>query len=238
MLSIVIPTYNEEKYIRGSLESLKKLTLPHEIVITDDKSTDKTVEIAQGYGVKVLVPEKKHRSIAENRNTGAKATIGEFLVFMDCDSRIMNPDAFFAHALNRFKNEPELVALAAPLQVLPEQATRTDNFVYVFFNGISQFKNNTLHIGEASGKFQIIRRSAFEKINGFREDLIAGEDGDIFYRLSKVGQTRYDPKLTIFHSGRRAHKIGWPKLLSIWMWERFHAAVFNRSSAKEWVDIR
>jgi len=64
-------------------------------------------------------------------------------------------------------------------------------------------------MGEAPGRFQMMRRSAFEKVKGYREDLITREDGDMFARLSKVGRTLYDSKLEVFHSGRRAHAIGW-----------------------------
>ena len=46
MISIIIPTYNEEKYIGFTLEKLKPLTLPHEIIVTDDKSLDATFSIA------------------------------------------------------------------------------------------------------------------------------------------------------------------------------------------------
>ena len=64
MISIIIPTYNEEKIIGKTLSELKaKLTLPHEIIVTDDKSKDRTAEIARAYADQVLVPEKKHQPL-------------------------------------------------------------------------------------------------------------------------------------------------------------------------------
>ena len=85
-----------------------------------------------------------------------------------------------------------------------------------------------------AGRFQMMRRSAFDKVNGYREDLITREDGDMFSRLSKIGRTMYDPKLEVFHSGRRAHAIGWPKLLSIWIIETFWVAAFGTTRSKNW----
>ena len=50
MISIIIPTYNEEKYIGKSLKCFReKMTIPHEVIVCDDKSTDKTIEMAQPY---------------------------------------------------------------------------------------------------------------------------------------------------------------------------------------------
>ncbi|MCX6715707.1 MAG: glycosyltransferase [Candidatus Taylorbacteria bacterium] len=239
MISIIIPTYNEEKFIGKTLSDLKeKLTLPHEIIITDDKSLDSTVEIARRYVNKVLVPEKKHISIAANRNEGASHASGEFFVFMDSDSTIADPNRFFTEALSRFEKDPNLVALTGRIGVWKELETTGDRIVYSIFNLVHHIKNNWLHVGEASGKFQMMRRRAFEKVGGYREDLITREDADMFIRLAKIGRTYYDHSLVILHTGRRAHRIGWPKLLYIWMLETFWVAAFNKSRVSEWKDVR
>ncbi len=238
MISIIIPTYNEEKLIGQCLSRLKLLTLPNEIIVTDDKSTDNTVAIAKTYTDKVLCPTAKHATIAQNRNAGARTAIGDILVFMDVQSYIKDPDQFFTRALENFKNNPKLVALTGVLWVLPELETRTDRIVYTIFNWVHRFKNNVMHSGEASGKFQMIRRESFEKVGGFREDLVTSEDGDMFSRLSKIGRTLCDPELVIFHPERRAHALGWPRLLWIWMTERLWFTLFNKSISKEWKAIR
>jgi glycosyltransferase involved in cell wall biosynthesis len=234
MLSIVIPTYNEKDAIEGCLAQFKSLTLPHEIVVTDDKSTDNTVEIAKKYANIVLEPESKHISISANRNDGVRHSNGDVLVFIDADSRIKEPQAFFTRALKDFERNPQLVALTGSLHVSPELETFGDKIVYAIFNVVHRVKNNVLHMGEAPGRFQMMRRSAFDKVNGYREDLVTREDGDMFARLSKIGRTMCDHKLQVFHSGRRAHAIGWPKLLTIWMVETFWVAVFGTTRSKNW----
>lgn len=239
MLSIIIPTYNEKNYIEKTLDLFKnKLTLPKEIIVSDDKSLDRTVEIARKYADIVLEPKKKHISIAANRNEGAKKAKGDFLVFIDSSVLVNDPDEFFKQALQNFAKDPNLVGLTGKLNVIPELETFGDRVVYPVFNLVHHIKNNILHVGEAPGKFQMIRRDAFEKLHGFREDLITGEDGDMFYRLSRIGRTMYDPRLEVFHSGRRAHAIGWPKLLSIWMFERVRIFLFDKTDLAEWKGVR
>jgi len=238
MISIIIPTYNEEKYIEKTLAQLKKLTLPHEIIVTDDRSADSTVAIAKKYADQVLCPPQKHSTIAANRNAGAAVARGDFLVFIDGDSYIAEPDSFFTEALETFSSRPNLVGLTVALRALPELETPIDRIVFASFNLVHRLKNNVLHVGEAIGKFQMIRREAFDKIGGFRSDLVTREDGDMFYRLSKIGQTYCDPKLTVFHTARRAHAFGWPKLLWIWTINTFWFAAFGSVITKVWKPVR
>jgi glycosyltransferase involved in cell wall biosynthesis len=234
MISIIIPTYNEEKYLGKTLENLKLLTLSHEIIISDDKSTDDTVILARKYTDKVLVPDSKHVTIGANRNAGIKIATGDMVVFMDSSCMVKNPDTFFSLALEHFKNNPKLVGLTGPLAIYPETERWSDRLMYIGFNATTRIKNNFLHMGEAPGKFQMVRKSALNQINGFREDLVTGEDADLFSRLSKIGRTLYDPRLTVYHSGRRAHALGWHRILTTWMIDRLWLTFVGRSKSKDW----
>ncbi len=104
MISIIIPTKNEESVIEKTLTSLKNnLSLPHEIIVTDGASTDKTVEIAKKYADKVVEhagPERQ--TIAAGRNAGAAVAAGDFLAFMDADCSVTHSGEFFATALEDF----------------------------------------------------------------------------------------------------------------------------------------
>ncbi len=256
MISVIIPTYNEEKAIGDTIKRLvagfsadaasPKPAIPYEIIITDDKSTDNTVAVARTAAAEsgaqnlviILAHETKHATIAQNRNAGAKIARGDLLVFMDSDCVIENMNESLTHAISLFEKDPKLVALTGKLGVLPEFETWGDRVVYFFFNLVHFFKNNIFHTGEASGKFQMITHNAFLKVNGYREDLVTREDADMFWRLLKVGRTYYDSSIIVRHTGRRAHKLGWPKLLSIWMIETFWVMIFNKSRVKIWKDIR
>ena len=238
MISIIIPTYKEEKYILEAISQFNNLTIPHEIIVTDDCSPDKTIEIARSTNAIVIEAKQKHSTIAANRNTGAKSAKGEFLVFLDSDSRIMDPNNFFKHAIDRFSQDQKLVAITGSFWVTRDKATLMDIFVYSIFNIVHRIKNNVIHTGEAPGKFQMIRKEAFFTINGYREDLVSREDADIFQRLNKIGCTFADKELIVYHSGRRSRALGWPKLLWIWMRDSFAVATRGVSSSKEWTAMR
>lgn len=240
MISIIIPTLQEEKYLENTLKSLKtKLTLPHEIIVSDGKSTDRTVEIAKKYADKVLEYSGIERqTIAQGRNAGAKAATGDYLVFIDADCDIQNPDEFFNFAINKFNNDYKIVALTSRLIVGKKWSTFADTFFSNVLSFAYMIINNFLQIGIAWGEFEMIRKDAFFKINAYKEHLTSGEDGDLFNRLSKIGKTRLYWNMTVTHTGRRVHKLGWPYLLSIWWMNALWLKIKNKSIVKEWKVIR
>ena len=72
----------------------------------------------------------------------------------------------------------------------------------------------------------------------FGADLVTVEDADMFRRLSTIGKTMIDPDLVVLHTGRRAHQLGWPRLIFMWLVNSFFVCVYNRSFTKEWRVIR
>ena len=244
-ISIIIPVRNEEDYISDALGQFFIDPIAGEIIVTDDGSTDRTREIAESYGVIFLdhtvehhlakrFPHLERSTIGANRNFGARNATGEFLLFIDAETRIENCKDFITRSLKHFHNDPELVALTGALWVIPELETWGDRLVYTVFNWVHRLKNNWLGAGEASGKFQMIRRTAFDKVGGYREDLVTREDGDMFARLSRIGTTLCDPKLCVLYSGRRAHTVGWPRLLATWMLESLSFAFRGRAISTNW----
>lgn len=239
MISIIIPTLNEESVIEKTLKSLQRLSLPHKVIITDGKSKDRTIEIARGLGATVVeYTGTARQTIAEGRNDGAKAAEGEFVAFMDADCIIREPDAFFGKILEHFKRDPRLVAVNVAIRVLPEYETLADKLVFSGFNLYLKLMNNILHLGMSAGEFQMIRKEVFDRLGGYNPKLVASEDVDLFARLSKIGRVRCEPGLTIYHTGRRAHKIGWPKLLSLWIGNSISMMIRRKAIVKEWEPIR
>lgn len=85
-ISIVIPTYNEESNIAKCLRSIFDQNYPKkliEVIVVDDKSTDKTVEVVQKFPVKVMYSGKKHAEIS--KMIGFKKATGEYAVYLDAD---------------------------------------------------------------------------------------------------------------------------------------------------------
>jgi glycosyltransferase involved in cell wall biosynthesis len=241
MISFIIPTLEEEKVIEKILKNLKEITaFEYEIIVSDGGSKDKTVEIAKKYGVKVVENTSGERqNIGIGRNEGAKVATGDFLVFLDADVYVPQPNEFFKHALQDFKDTPNLLGLSGWVRVFPEMETWGDYFGYVIVSDwMFYIQNNILHHGATCGEFQMMRADIFKKLGGYKQSLTVAEDRDLFYRISKIGLTKTDPKLLIYHTGRRPHAIGWPRLLWEWSTNSFHATVFDKAHSEEWKVIR
>ena len=84
----------------------------------------------------------------------------------------------------------------------------------------------------------MIRKDAFDRLGGYNGRLAASEDIELFSRLAKAGHVRYEKGLVIYHTGRRAHKIGWLRLLSLWFLNSVFMVVKGRAFVKEWEPIR
>ncbi|MFA5744798.1 MAG: glycosyltransferase [Candidatus Paceibacterota bacterium] len=239
MLSIVIPTREEEKIIAQTISQFRdKLLIPHEIIVSDGKSKDRTAEIARGLADKTIVFEGSKHTAGIGRNDGAKVAIGDYIAFVDSGVEIPDPNTFFERALAHFKNNPEIVGITGPQRAAPNIETWADRFSFGFSNAAIRFKNNVLHDGEALGKFMLVPRPTFEKIGGFRNDLATCEDSDFFYRLSRIGRTVFDPSLMIYHGARRAHTLGWMRLWWIWVTNVTSFALFNKAIADDWTPVR
>jgi GT2 family glycosyltransferase len=84
----------------------------------------------------------------------------------------------------------------------------------------------------------MVRAQSFKKIGGYNEKLVVAEDNDLFLRLSKIGKVKKIWNLKVYHTGRRAHQIGWLKLLFEWLTNYFSVLIFKKSISKKWKEIR
>lgn len=241
MISFIIPTLQEEKVIEKILKNLREIrNFEYEIIVSDGGSKDRTLEIAKRLADKVVESQPGHRqTIGEGRNMGAAIAKGEFFVFLDADVTIFEPDKFFKRALGHFGKDPKLVGLGGWVRVLPEMETLADRICYgVLANWSFTIHNNILKVGGNCGEFGVIKDDVFKKLGGFNQKLKAAEDMDLFHRLAKVGHVHTDSGLVFYHTGRRPHKIGWPKLLYSWIKEYIYLNLFNKSASEEWKVIR
>jgi glycosyltransferase involved in cell wall biosynthesis len=90
VISFVVPAHNEERLIGATIDSIhtaaRELALPYELIVVDDASTDSTASVAREKGARVV--PCAHRQIARVRNTGARASTGDILIFVDADTII------------------------------------------------------------------------------------------------------------------------------------------------------
>lgn len=236
MISIIVPTLNEEKIIEKMLTALKDFTsMEHEVIVADGFSTDGTISIAEKYADKVVVHDGKTRqTIGLGRNSGADVAKGEYLVFLDADVFVPDINTFFPKVVSIFENNPKLLALTVDLKTLPDYEKLSDKISWYIISRFHQFMNNFLHLGSSSGEFQMFRKDAFQKVGGYSKDLVFGEDAEIFYRLSKIGQTRLEPKLSVMHTSRRAHNMGWHRLWALYTVNCISNIIRKKPVSKEW----
>jgi cellulose synthase/poly-beta-1,6-N-acetylglucosamine synthase-like glycosyltransferase len=116
-ISVIVPAYNEEKSMASSLESLLSQDYQdYEVVVVDDGSTDKTLEIAKRYeGPRLKIVHQENRGKAESLNTGIASATGTIVLTVDADTRL-NSGALTAIA-KRFSRDPRLGSLSGNVKV-------------------------------------------------------------------------------------------------------------------------
>ncbi len=125
-ISIIIPCYNVEKYLRQCLDSVIDQTLQDiEIICINDGSTDSTLQILEEYAqldgrIKVISQENQGQSVA--RNKGLEIATGEFIAFIDSDDYLLSEKAF-EKALKNFTNDIDFVNFEIFLNI--EQGVKT-----------------------------------------------------------------------------------------------------------------
>ncbi len=195
LISIIIPTLNEEKYLPDLLNSIKKQTYKnYEIIICDSHSKDKTTQIAKSFNTKLISIDKK--GPGHGRNQGGKKARGEYLLFLDAD--VIIPDEYF---LAKFINEVEEknLGLANVFQFLYPFNVKdiAANIVVNIYFKLSSYFNP---IG--GGFFIFVKKDIFDKEHGFDESINIGEDSDFIRRASKISNYSMLNQY-IFYSNRR-----------------------------------
>lgn len=104
--SIVIPVYNVEKYLEKCLESIKKQAYhDYEVIIVNDGTKDKSMDIAKKYPYKII--NQKNQGLSVARNTGVKYSKGDYILFLDSDDYL--EEQTLPSIANSLKNEPDIV---------------------------------------------------------------------------------------------------------------------------------
>lgn len=180
MISFVVPAYNEEKYLRPTLEAIhasaRAAGEPYEIVVADDASTDSTADVAREMGARVVRVE--YRQIAATRNAGARAARGELLVFVDADTRVNAPLVAGAVAALH----AGAVGGGAPVRIEPAPAWVRAFMALCFTPFYFRLAR------WAAGCFVFCTRAAFEAVGGFDERYYASEEIGLSRALKRVGR--------------------------------------------------
>ena len=193
MISFVVPAYNEEHELSNTLGAIhvaaSDAAWPYEIIVVDDASTDATPEIASGAGAKVI--RINRRQIAAARNAGGRAAKGEYLFFIDADTRIND-----AHVT-------EAIAAMEAGYVGGSARVNMDGLIPIWGRVLLLgFSSVYFGLNLGAGAFLFTTRHNFDIAGGFDEQYFAGEEVFFSLELKRLGRFRVlrEPVVT---SGRK-----------------------------------
>lgn len=172
LVSVVVTTRNEEKNINTCLNSILCQTYPEvEIIVVDNKSTDKTKLLSKKFTDKVF-DKGPERSAQRNYGLITKSK-GEYVMFVDADM-VLGP-RLIEEAVKEFQSN-NTIALFIPEIVLGKK----------FFSRVRRFER-TFYDGTVIDGARFFKKKCFEETGGFDEKLHACEDWDLDKRLKQVG---------------------------------------------------
>jgi glycosyltransferase involved in cell wall biosynthesis len=223
-ISIVIPTLNEDKYIEPTLFHLKRLK-PYEIIIADSHSEDNTVKIAKKYGCRIV--QAKRGAASYGRNAGGKAAKGDIILFIDADS-IVFPNILDVIGKD-FKNKKLAGWTCSIYGFTPSWK---EQMIYNMSNNIVDFLTTYAKKPHAPGIAIGVRKSVFDKVEGFDENLKVMEDHDFALRVGKHGKFKFSKDTCVYTSTRRMKE--WGGLGLIRKYSKIYVKYFiNKSKFKE-----
>ena len=181
-LSVVIPAYNEERLLPGTLQAVRRaieglgsMGWSSEVIVTDNNSTDATARVARECGAMVVF--EPVNMIARARNAGAAAAQGDWLVFIDADSQ---PSIELFGAMIEAIRSGRVLAGGATVRM-----DSNDPRIRVgaaFWNTVSRLRRLM------AGSFIFVETAAFRKIGGFSAQFYAAEEIDLTHRLRPLAR--------------------------------------------------
>ena len=197
LVTVIVPAYNEEKAIDKTVEALVRLSYSNkEIVIVDDGSTDRTLEVARSYAKEDLVKvvTKSNGGKWDALNTGIKESKGKFIVCIDADT-LLDQNAI-QRLINHF-NDPKIAAVAGNVKVGNRSSILTKLQALEYIVGINLHRRTEASFQKVTvvpGPIGAFRTSILKEIGLFEGDTFA-EDADITIRILKAGyKTVFEPQ--------------------------------------------
>ena len=212
-VSVIIPTYNREKFISECVQSVLAQTLPaREIIIVDDGSTDATYNILRDLGFNSLSTKKtvlryffqKNRGVSSARNLGIKEARSEYIALLDSD------DLWLKSKLDRqvsaFQNDTQSSRLCHTDEIWIRNGVRVNQHKKHKKHGGNVFQS-CLKLCCISPSSAMMHRSVFEDFGFFDEDLPACEDYDFWLRYSAKEDVNFIDEPLIIKKGGHSDQL-------------------------------
>src|SRR5215204_2675415 len=183
LISIIVPAYNEEKYIGPTLESIERARhlllcekgITADVIVVDNESTDSTAGIARSCGAEVF--SEPARDVAKVRNVGASRAKGNILVFVDAD--VIVPERLLCRIHEAMSDE---LCMGGALDTV----CRPAKYSVAVYLRMWRFVGRVA--GMAQGATQFCRRDVYASLRGYDETLYMGEDVDFYWRLRRFAK--------------------------------------------------
>ncbi|CAA6814561.1 MAG: O antigen biosynthesis rhamnosyltransferase rfbN (EC [uncultured Campylobacterales bacterium] len=237
-ISIIIPTYNAQRYLPKLLDSIKTQSIKnYELLIIDSSSSDKTVEIAKEYTENVIVIPQSEFDHGGTRAKAAQIASGEILVYLTQDA-LPCDDYTIESIIKVFEDEKIGAAYGRQLSYddtnLFGKHLREFNYSKnSYIRDKSDIKQFGLKTAFLSDSFAAYRKSALQDIGLFKSDLILGEDTYAGakmildgYSLAYVSEAQvyHSHSYTVWQEFKRYFDIGVFHKYEDWILERFGKA--------------
>ena len=212
-VSVIIPTYNREKFISECVQSVLAQTLPaREIIIVDDGSTDATYNILRDLGFNSLSTKKtvlryffqQNRGVSSARNLGIKEARSEYIALLDSD------DLWLKSKLDRqvsaFQNDTQSSRLCHTDEIWIRNGVRVNQHKKHKKHGGNVFQS-CLKLCCISPSSAMMHRSVFADFGFFDEDLPACEDYDFWLRYSAKEDVNFIDEPLIIKKGGHSDQL-------------------------------
>ena len=202
-LSVIVPVLDEEKYLEATLVPIKdqNTNKPYEMIVSDNGSTDGSVEIAKRYADKVVHCEE--RGIGPARHFGAlnASASSKYFVFIDADTHI--PGYYISFLYEMFRANPDIVAISTGFEFSErsEQIKLAEGVANNYFSMRDRLRSATL-----PGFNTAVRREEYFKCGGYTNVLL--EDVDFSRRITKLGTVKFYRHIKVMNSSRRLEVMG------------------------------
>jgi len=175
LVSVVIPTFNSERYLDRCLSSVEDQSYERlEVIVVDDGSTDSTIEIAQRHQDKVFTNPRRGR--AEAKNEGVERSRGKYLLFIDSDMELTRNVIW--ECVDLAENEKHIGGI-----VIPERSVGNSSWVRARDFERSFYEDTVVE----SARFFLTH--LVKAVGGFEENLVFFEESTLPYKIQRKGYT-------------------------------------------------
>jgi hypothetical protein len=196
LISIIIPAYNEEKYLPRCLASLARQKYPNkEIIVCDNNSTDRTRDVVSPYTSRYIFV--REQGVSRAKNAGAANAKGKILVFLDADCVVYEGllDAIYNAFLEGY-NCGKVIDLRGDVSGVNSKIM---NFLWRAQSKLDQY----VGYPSGAGACTFVNRDLFFKVGGFPEDIKTMEDRELTKKLKKQGRFLFFDSVYVVTSMRR-----------------------------------